>query len=105
MSANSYESLCFTTQVVFLEPTEQDVIDNIVYCHPELVVQAGSRVQIVEMYEHGLKFWFRGRVGIAPMHCFSIVTETVPAIQMEQEVRVLRPTPTKHVNFERRRLN
>ena len=96
MSANNAIKPCFTTNVVFLEPTEEDAYNGIVYFHPDLAVQTGTRVQIIEYYDHGVRFQLGQRTGVAPRNNFSIFTEVLPTIPEEP----LCPTPPRRVNFD-----
>ena len=102
MSADSLQQTCITTSIVFLEPTEQDTKDGIVYTHKELVVQIGSTVQLLELFEHGVKFGVGNRIGVAPRYCFSIFTKPLPNIpdtSDHQGVPQLWPTPPRQVRF------
>lgn len=87
---NTHEAvpLCFTKNVVFLEPTEHDAMNGITYQHPELVVPVGSRVRIIERLRYGACFAFGHRTGCAPYENFThfSVDENWPAPPSREEL-------------------
>ena len=78
MEFRSENEFCFAKIPLYLEPTEADQANGTKLFHPDLKVDTGSRVRVVERLTNGVMFEFGHRLGCAPY--WTLATISAPQV-------------------------